>query len=224
MANSSIITLALLWIIYFAIHSFLASLVCKRWVIVHWTTLIPQYRIIYNVIAVALIIPPLLLTFIWRGPLLWQWSGAYAWLANTLAIGAVGGFIWTLRGYDMGEFLGVKQLRLDAKTIQDQESFHISPLHRFVRHPWYSFGLVIIWTRNMDSALLITASLTTLYFLLGSQLEENKLLVYHGTAYQRYRTQVPRLIPLPWKYLSHQEAADILALAKTESLTPSKLS
>jgi protein-S-isoprenylcysteine O-methyltransferase Ste14 len=224
MTNSPIIALSLLWILYFGIHSLLASLACKQWIAVHLPTLLSKYRIVYNVIAVALVIPPLLLTFIWRGPPIWEWSGVYAWLANTLAITAVGGFIWTIRGYDMGEFLGLKQLRQGAKTIEDQESFHISPLHRFVRHPWYSLGLVIIWTRTMDSALLITACFITLYFLLGSQLEETKLLRYHGPAYQRYRERVPRLIPLPWKYLTHHEATDILALAKNKVSSPPKSS
>jgi protein-S-isoprenylcysteine O-methyltransferase Ste14 len=216
--NSSIVILALLWIIYFAIHSLLASLTFKRWVAVHWPTLLPTYRIIFNIVAVGLVIPPLLLTYIWRGSLLWEWSGVYGWLANSLAIAAIGGFLWTLRGYDMGEFIGSKQLHHDTQTIEDQESFHISLLHRFVRHPWYSFGLVMLWTRNMDVALLITASFISLYFLVGSQLEETKLLVYHGAAYRRYRERVPRLIPLPWKYLSRQEATDILTLAKTQTL------
>lgn len=217
MINPSIATLTLLWIAYFAIHSILASLTFKGWVALHWPALISKYRIAFNIIAVILVIPPLILTFIWRGPLLWEWSGIYGWLADGLALTAVGGFVWTLRGYDMGEFLGTTQLRRKTNTFEDQESFHISPLHRFVRHPWYSFALVILWTRNMDSALLITASIITLYLLVGSQLEEVKLRVYHGAVYRRYRERVPRLIPLPWKYLSRQEAADILASAKRKT-------
>lgn len=208
--------LGMMWILYFAIHSLIASLTFKRWVTAHQPNLLSKYRFIFNVIATSLLIPPLLLTFMWRGPLLWEWSGAYRWLADCLALAAFGGFLWTLRGYDMGEFLGLKQLRQGTQTIEDQESFHISTLHRFVRHPWYSFALVILWTRDMNLALLITTFFITLYFWVGSQLEETKLLVYHGAAYARYRKRVPRLIPLPWKYLSRREATEILAAAKTQ--------
>jgi hypothetical protein len=53
----------------------------------------------------------------------------------------------------------------------------------------------------------------TLYFVLGSRLEESKLIVYYGDIYRRYRERVPALLPLPWRYLSQQEAAALLASA-----------
>ena len=54
--------------------------------------------------------------------------------------------------------------------------------------------------------MLITAVLLTLYFVIGSRLEEQKLLRYHGEIYRRYRERVPGLIPLPWKYLRESDA------------------
>jgi protein-S-isoprenylcysteine O-methyltransferase Ste14 len=79
-----------------------------------------------------------------------------------------------------------------------------------VRHPWYFFGLVLIWTRDMSVTMLLSSTLITLYFVVGSWLEEKKLLVYHGDIYRRYMARVPGLIPLPWKFLTAEEAEALL--------------
>ncbi len=89
----------------------------------------------------------------------------------------------------------------------------LSTAHRFVRHPWYFLGLIIIWTREMNTAFLLTAVILTLYLLLGSRLEENKLLARYGDQYRRYQVSVPTLIPRPWRYLSRQQAEEILDMA-----------
>ena len=80
-----------------------------------------------------------------------------------------------------------------------------------MRHPWYSLGLVIVWTRDMDPAFLITAVMITLYFVLDSGLDERKLLVYHGEVYRRYRRLVPGLIPSPWRFLTQEQARGLIA-------------
>jgi len=49
----------------------------------------------------------------------------------------------------------------------------------------------------------------TPYLMIGSRLEEKKLLVYHGDTYRRYMARVPGLIPLPWKTLTAEEAKEL---------------
>ena len=203
--------LALLWAAYGALHSLLASLAVKRWALARWLKLGPGYRLLYNSVAVILLLPILWLTLAWRGPLLWEWRGGWAWLANLLAVAAGVGICWTLRYYDAQTFLGLRQWRQGGDTPSEQEQFHISPPHRYVRHPWYFFSLVIIWTRDMDPAFLTSSIMITLYFWLGSWLEENKLLACHGAVYARYRERVPALFPLPWRYLSRAEAETLLS-------------
>ena len=108
----------------------------------------------------------------------------------------------------MGDFLGLRQVAAGVQA--GGEGFSISSFHRFVRHPWYFFGLAIIWTRDMNGPLLVSASAMTLYFIVGSRLEEQKLISSYGEAYRRYIAAVPGLIPLPGKYLTTSEA-DTLA-------------
>jgi protein-S-isoprenylcysteine O-methyltransferase Ste14 len=204
--DAGLVWLMFAWLLYFLVHSWLASLSAKRWVAAHRPRWMPAYRLVFNLLALALLLPPLWLTYAVKGPTLWQWTGLGWWLANGLALTAIFGFASSLRHYDGSEFLGLRQLRAGITAVEDQERFIISPLHRFVRHPWYSLGLVLIWTRDMDPAFLTTAVSVTLYFLIGSLLEERKLIAYHGPVYRRYRRLVPSLLPLPWRYLTRDQA------------------
>lgn len=203
--------LAMLWLGYFAIHSALASLRVKGWVASRFPEWMPFYRMGFNVLAVLFLLPILGVMARDPGVLWWSWQGAAAWLQGVLTLAAIGGFVISLRWYDGQEFLGVRQWRSHSRSIADQEAFRLSPLHRYVRHPWYFLSLVLIWTRDMSSAMLLSAVLLTLYLWLGSRLEEKKLIEYHGDVYRRYMKRVPGLVPLPGKSLSAAEAATLLA-------------
>lgn len=216
-ATWDLVLLALAWAAYFTVHSVLASLGLKHWVAAHWPAFMPAYRLCFNAAALALIAPILWFGRSLHGAPLWQWTGIAWWIANGLALAAVGGFIWSLRYYDGQEFLGLRQWRAKITTAEDQERFHLSPLHRFVRHPWYFLALVMVWTRDMDPAFLITALAVTLYFIVGSRLEERKLLAYHGEVYRRYMARVPALLPLPWRYLSKNDAGKLIQFANERS-------
>ena len=209
-----IVLLSFCWIAYFALHSALASLAVKRRVAATWPKLMPYYRLTFNILASLLLLPILWLSYNDAGPMLWRWQGAAAWLANGLALAALFGFWLSLKSYDMQEFLGLRQLRLHVRRVEDQEHFHLSPFHRYVRHPWYFFGLVLVWTRDINAKTLLSSVFITLYFIIGSRLEEKKLLVYHGDTYRRYMARVPGLIPLPWKSLTAEEAEALLKQKK----------
>lgn len=202
--------LALCWLGYFALHSALASLAMKRGVAARWPAFMPAYRLAFNLVALVLLLPILVLTYSLSVPWLWRWEGAAAWLANGMSLLAVVGVMLSSKGYDMAEFLGIRQWRGQVRSVEDQENFHLSTFHRFVRHPWYSCALVLIWSRDMNAATLLSSVMLTLYFVVGSRLEERKLLVYHGAIYRRYMERVPGLVPLPWKYLNRGEADKLL--------------
>jgi protein-S-isoprenylcysteine O-methyltransferase Ste14 len=199
-------------VVYCIIHSLLASMWMKNKIAKRWPGFMPVYRLMFTTLAVLLLIPPTWLLYRFPGPLLWSWKGPWFWVANLLALLAVVGFLWAGRSYDLQEFIGIRQWRTRAKSINDQELFRISYLHRFVRHPWYLFVLVILWTRDIHAADLVMYIIITFYLVIGSRLEERTLLAYHGNMYRRYRERVPGLIPLPWRYLNRTEAAELVKL------------
>jgi len=202
---SSLGLLAFLWFLYFALHSFTASHWLKQRVAERYQAINRHYRLIYVVVACVTLIPPVGLMWMLAGEPLWAWRGPAFWTANGLALLALAGFWHSTRVYDMDAFFGLKA------GPTEQTSLRLSPAHRFVRHPWYFYGLIIIWTRDMDAARLTSAVCLTLYILAGSRLEDRKLLIEYGSAYRLYRERVPGLIPRPWRYITHCEARDIVA-------------
>ncbi len=208
--NDLTIYLALIasWLLYFAIHSLLASHRIKAAVADCCPAIARRYRLYYNLFASVTVLLPLGIVLLHPGPMLWQWQGAGQWAMNLLALAAIVGFLASSRYYDMAAFLGLRGGSGSIGCADDP--FTLSPFHRYVRHPWYFFGLILIWSRDMSLAWFITCVLATLYFIVGSRWEENKLIAEYGDVYRRYRARVPGLIPLPWKYLSLRDANDLL--------------
>ncbi len=195
---------------YFILHSLTASLTMKQWVAKHQPAIMPWYRLIFNALAILLSLPLLMVMFFFSGEPLWSWHGFGFYFTSALAIMALIAFFYSLKYYDLAEFWGTRQLKENNKSVEDQEKFQISPFHRYVRHPWYFFSLVIIWTRDVSTLQLLVYSLVTAYFIFGSKLEERKLVAYHGEVYKKYQQKVASVIPLPWKILSSQEAEQLL--------------
>ena len=204
-----IVWLALAWLAFAAVHSALASFAVKEKLARCWPAAAPWYRLAFNGFSLATVLPILWLSYALEGSPLWQWTGAWRWLSHGLALASIAGFVAAARGYDMETFLGLRQIRERDRQPDGHEGFRLSPFHRCVRHPWYFFGLVLVWTGDKNLPLLVSAVAITAYFIVGSRLEEKKLLALHGDAYRRYMARVPGLLPLPWKCLSAAEAEEL---------------
>jgi protein-S-isoprenylcysteine O-methyltransferase Ste14 len=217
-----LVWLALGWVAYGVLHSLLAALAVKSRATRRWPAFAPYYRLTFNALAVVLVLPLVWATYTIPGDWLWRWTGIGAWIANGLALAALAGFWFSAGSYDMGEFLGTRPWRERRRDAVEHEGFRISPLHRFVRHPWYALGLVLIWTRDMNAPLLVSAGAITLYLFIGARLEERKLAMHFGTAYRAYREKVPGLIPLPWKWLSAANAEMLVQRTKKTANNPAE--
>jgi protein-S-isoprenylcysteine O-methyltransferase Ste14 len=189
--------LLLLWVAYAMIHSLLAADAVKDAVERRWPALHRRYRLGYNVLATALLAPVAWYVYTLPGPQLWAWTGAWFWLANGIALSVVLALLAIPTGYDTRAFAGL---------APEPPAFVIGPWHRVVRHPWYFVGLVVVWTRDMNLATLVSAVAITLYFIVGSRLEEEKLARILGEPYREYLRRVPGLVPLPWRILDKETA------------------
>jgi protein-S-isoprenylcysteine O-methyltransferase Ste14 len=93
---------------------------------------------------------------------------------------------------DLLSFAGLRQLLEEEK----RGSLVTGGLYRSVRHPLYTFSLLILWLSPSMSlnSLVVYASLTV-YILIGIYFEERKLLREFGQDYADYKSSTPMLIP-----------------------------
>ncbi len=190
------IVYGLAWISFAGGHSALAALGVKDRL---GPLFGPYYRLSYNLFAAMHIL--LVLSVGWRV----LGDGVLArpeWLATTLTIAYAAGWVAllvALAGYDLGRLAGLKQIRyhLRGEFMREDEPLRTDGLHRYVRHPLYA-GAVLVLLGRIDSQLdAATAFWGCLYLLVGTVMEERKLLKIYGRDYARYRRQVPAVIP--WK-------------------------
>lgn len=185
------------WLLYFVIHSLTASTSLKDYCASTLGLSGQRYRLIY-VIASSVLLAPIAY-LIWQDatPILWQHSGIIKITLDILALIAAIGFLVVARSYNMVSFLGLAD-------DQHEQGFSISWLHCYVRHPWYFFGLIIIWTRDMSTLWLLSCICITVYLIIGSKLEDNKLLAEFGETYHYYKQKVPGLVIIPGRYLTDE--------------------
>ncbi len=193
MADAPQVLYALAWMTFGAGHSLLAGAGAKALL---RPLLGRGYRLAYNLFAglhFALIA--------WVGAALLGDRPAFvlpvAAKGGLLAIHLCGwaGLLWSMRYYDGARFLGLTQLRHPERP--EDEPLRRDGPHRCVRHPLYAFAFLVLWGAAVNPLGLATAFWASLYLLIGSRLEERRLLALYGEDYVRYQRQVPAFVP--WK-------------------------
>jgi protein-S-isoprenylcysteine O-methyltransferase Ste14 len=104
------------------------------------------------------------------------------------------------RHYDARQLVGIKQIRegTSNKVITDTGELDTSGVLGITRHPWYLATILLIWARQLDvSAILVNVILTS-YLIVGTYLEEKKLIREFGEKYLAYQKRVSMLIPYKW--------------------------
>lgn len=180
------IILALLWIGYGIIHSVLASDTVKR------TFPIKYYRLIYNLIAVVLLIPILYFQITVESKRLMEDSIFNQILGGIMMSSGIFIMYISIRGYFSKEFLGTDFDHKEPSILKTDG------LSEFIRHPLYTGTLLFFWGLFgffATETFLVTAFFMTLYVRVGIYFEEKKLVRVFGKQYEAYQKNVPMLIP-----------------------------
>jgi len=86
-------------------------------------------------------------------------------------------------------------LRLIGRPYTNVE-FKTVAFYKYVRHPLMFGFLVAFWaTPNMTVNHLLFAAATTAYIFVALFFEERDLAAAHGASYERYRAEVPMILP-----------------------------
>lgn len=184
--------------LYGGLHSWLASQGFKARLLSHWPEPTRRfYRLIYNIIAAITLLPVLALPAFFPGEVIYRINPP--WVFATMLLQTAGMLLIVVGLIQTGPmaFVGLSQLA-GGRTSED--SLVISGVYRYVRHPLYTGGMLVLWlTPLMTGSVLALVLGLTLYLYVGSLFEERKLARTFGDAYQTYRANVPRFIPRPWR-------------------------
>jgi methanethiol S-methyltransferase len=188
-------------------HSVMARPAFKRW----WTRMVPRSveRSTYVLFASAVL-----------ALLFWQWQPIPATVWRVEGIGAavlwavfgLGWLIVLLATFMINHFdlFGLRQVYLRLKgSAYTQVDFKTVAFYKFVRHPIMLGFLIAFWASpHMSAGHLLFAAATTAYIFIGIWLEERDLRAAHGAGFERYRSEVPMIVPRLSGYASGQGAAD----------------
>src|SRR5262245_16046788 len=153
-----------------------------------------RYRLAYNLVSIALLGGALLAS---RGayPIVWRAQGiARVGLLLVQAIAALG-FLATVRGFRVSEFLGLAPRSAQGERFVGGR-LQTDGLYARCRHPLYFFTALFFsaWP-TMDLRALVVAIWLWAYGYVGSIFEERKLVAELGASYVAYRERTPRLLP-----------------------------
>lgn len=159
------------------------------------------YRLSYNLFSAITFLPVLwLLTTIVPNNVIWRVPQPFSYLFVLIQFIGVVGLIVSLLQTDLMRFAGIGQA---ARFLRGEEEINPPPTlvtrgtYAYVRHPLYFFSLLILWFLPiMTWSTLLFSVLSTIYFWVGSILEERRLISTFGDEYSRYQQQVPRLLPI----------------------------
>ena len=192
--------LAVLWIVWCVIHSGMISIratdLLKRRLGGHYRF----YRVSYNLVAVVTIVPVMLYAQSLKEHVLFRWDGFL--IAFQVLLLVLGGllFLAGARHYDMLHLLGLRQISTGAShgVLSESGKLDTSGILGVIRHPWYLGAIMLVWGdyRSLTAATLVTNVILTVYLVVGTILEEGKLIRELGEEYREYQRQVPMLFPL----------------------------
>jgi methanethiol S-methyltransferase len=191
--------LALAWAAYCALHSAMISETATGFLKRRLGNSFRFYRLFFNSVAALTLIPVLLYSHALRQEAIFRWEGVwllprYLLLGCGILLAVAGG-----RHYSLGQFIGISQLRGAASGgLAAGGGIDSSGVLGLVRHPWYTAVVLLLWTGNPDVAALVGNGVLTIYIVVGTLLEERKLVHEFGDAYRSYQARVSMFVPLKW--------------------------
>ena len=189
--------LALLWICWCILHSLLITGRVNEWIRKKGGFLEGAHRLFYILFSVISLLPVLWYQYSLPQQLIFSWSGPWRILQGVLLTYALVMFYGGKQVYDTDYVLGLSQWRSYRRKLPRQPlPFSCNGILQYVRHPWYSGGLAFLWGLGpLTDVTLMVRIILSLYLIIGTLLEERKLIRELGQPYRNYCHQVPMLIP-----------------------------
>jgi len=135
-----------------------------------------------------------------KGEMLYAWDGYLVILKWALIAAGVLLFVAGSRHYDMLQFLGVRQALAGARhtLINKSGELDTTGVLGLIRHPYYTATILLFWSGDLDTTDLVINVVVTVYVVIGTWLEERKLVHEFGDSYRDYQRRVSMFVPWKW--------------------------
>jgi protein-S-isoprenylcysteine O-methyltransferase Ste14 len=186
-------TIAAAAAVYGIVHSLMASIGFKDLLYTLFGKPAERYyRLFYSIFSVVTLLPVLALAALIPDQTLYTIPQPWATLAVIVQVAAVLLMSYSLMQTGAFQFVGLSQ----ALGLGNKDKLNIGGLYRYMRHPLYTFSLIVLWlTPTMSRNMLILYAAFTVYFIIGALVEERKLERTFGEDYRKYKSRTPFLIP-----------------------------
>jgi protein-S-isoprenylcysteine O-methyltransferase Ste14 len=195
----AIFILVVLWIAWCFLHSLLISsgfadsmkrILGRRY---------GYYRLFYVIFSFVSLLPVIYFQLQLEEEVIFAWPWPWYIMKYVIYTAAFLLFYGGYRVYDLQYMLGITQLDdMRHGVNNEKKGFTTEGILGYVRHPWYSGAILLVWGFGVVSDVsLVSKIILTAYIIIGTILEEKKLIHEIGAPYLEYQKKVPMLIP--WK-------------------------
>jgi len=190
----------LLWILWCTLHSTLIATTVTDAMKKKLGDRFRFYRLLFNAVSLITIIPLVYYSASIRQVPVFRWEGPlvivkYLLLATGISLFVAGG-----RHYSLSQFSGIGQIKTGraGHSLSKYDTFDTSGILSAIRHPWYTASIMVVWARDLCLFTLLINMVISAYFIIGTILEERKLLLEFGEKYREYQKNVSIFIPYKW--------------------------
>lgn len=199
------ILVLILFFLFAFLHSYFASKKFKILLLNKYPSIIPFYRLIYNLFAVITfylfykLSPKSDLT-------IYDLIFPYDLLILIPQLLSLIGLIWSAFYFDWKEFIGISQIirwekgNYNLYDLDEKTTLRVDGPYKISRHPIYLFTILFLLFRPTMSLFYLTVLVCIIiYFYIGSIYEEKKLVEKFGSEYLNYQEKVGKIFPFKFQ-------------------------
>ena len=192
--------LVMLWIAFCFFHSALISTTVTDFLKRRIGSAYRFYRLFYNIFSIVTLIPVVLYSLATKQEPFFVWSGGLLPLKYLLIFTGILCFVLGAKRHSFAQFSGLAQLKegVNSNLMNTTGKLSARGILGVVRHPFYAGIFPLLWSSDLDPTALIINIILSIYVLIGTLLEERKLILEFGDTYRAYQQRVSMLFPLKW--------------------------
>jgi protein-S-isoprenylcysteine O-methyltransferase Ste14 len=187
------------WVLWCALHSTLIAPTVTETMKKKLGDGFRFYRLLYNGVSLVTLIPLVFFSMSIRQTPFFRWEG-YLVIVRYLVVVSLSLFVAGARHYSLSQLFGIRQIKTGraSRAVSEVDTFDTSGILGVIRHPWYIAGILLVWAGDISLSTLLINIVIMAYFVIGTFLEERKLLLEFGDRYREYQKNVSMFLPYKW--------------------------